>query len=393
MVNQIISAARYNFLQSRIGNLLGVGVGTSGYNQAVTSTQVPKENLVLATEMNALYADLIKIRTHQVGTEPTALIKQVKDNATQITIANAYINTLNNNVVTIQTNEVHMLIEGLWVDYIIGVNGMTQLNKVSGYAKVLSATEFELYSNYDRTSGTPLTNPIGDVSWGTYTSGGSFFHTIGEESYQTYESLTTLCENAKHNVDSTQADPAVKDSVTRTDLWGGTSTPQQVVHEFTVTFADANNRRGFFNAGGELRFTASIVNLPSPGDDNYQKTTDWAAMLTNMGTIKFNFADTVSSNNVGTGSAIGNYDLTSSYQVIYTKTGSGVYIENDYIIYAKENSAKQIQFKVEFTDDANGSGGADERVGGELTSVLSEYRATGPYVENVTPTITRIQSL
>ena len=112
MVNQIISAARYNFLQSRIGNLLGVGVGTSGYNQAVTSTQVPKENLVLATEMNALYADLIKIRTHQVGTEPTALIKQVKDNATQITIANAYINTSNNNVVTMQTNEVHMLIEG-----------------------------------------------------------------------------------------------------------------------------------------------------------------------------------------------------------------------------------------------------------------------------------------
>ena len=338
MVNQIISAARYNFLQARIGNLLGVGSGTSGYNQAVSSSQVPQENLVLATEMNALYSDLIKIRTHQIGTEPTALIKQVKDNATQITIANAYINTSNNNVITIQTNEQHLLIEGLWVDYIIGVNGMTQLNGVSGYAKVLSATEFELYNNYDRTSGTPLTNPIGDVSWGTYTSGGSFFHTIGEESYQTYESLTTICENAKFNVDSTQADPAVKDSVSRTDLWGGTATPQQIVHEFTVTFQDGNNRRGFFNAGGELRFTASIVNLPGSGEDNYQKTTDWAAMLTNMGTIKFNAFDTVSSNNVGTGSAIGNYDLTSSYQVIYTKTGSGVYIENDYIIYAKENS-------------------------------------------------------
>ena len=149
MVNQIISAARYNFLQARIGNLLGVGSGTSGYNQAVSSSQVPQENLVLATEMNALYSDLIKIRTHQIGTEPTALIKQVKDNATQITIANAYINTSNNNVITIQTNEQHLLIEGLWVDYIIGVNGMTQLNGVSGYAKVLSATEFELYNNYD----------------------------------------------------------------------------------------------------------------------------------------------------------------------------------------------------------------------------------------------------
>lgn len=393
MVNQIISAARYNFLQSRIGNLLGVGVGTSGYNQTVTSSQVPQENIVLATEMNALYSDLIKIRTHQVGTEPTSLIKQVKDNATTVTIASAFINTGNNNVVTITTNEAHLLIEGLWVDYIIGVVGMTQLNAVSGYAKVLSATEFELYSNYDRTSGTPLTNPIGDPSWGSYNSGGSFFHTIGEESYQTYESLTTLCENGKFNVDATQADPAVKDSVSRTDEWGGTATPQQVIHEFQVTFADANNRRGFFNAGGELRFTANIVNLPGSGEVNYQKTTDWQSMLTNMGTIKFNFADTVSSSNVGTGSSIGNYDLTSNYQVIYTKTGSGVYVENDYIIYAKENSAKQIQFKIEFTDDANGSGGADERVGGELSSVLTEYRATGPYVENVTPTITRLQSL
>jgi hypothetical protein len=116
-------------------------------------------------------------------------------------------------------------------------------------------------------------------------------------------------------------------------------------------------------------------------------------MLSNMGTIKFNFADTTSSNNNGTGSTIGNYELTSTYQVVYTKTGSGVYIENDYIIYAKENSSKQIQFKIEFTDDANGSGGADERVEGELSSVISEYRSTGPYVENSSPTITRIQML
>ncbi len=393
MVNQIISAARYNFLQSRIGNLLGVGVGTSGYNQAVSSSQVPQENVVLATEMNALYADLIKIRTHQIGTEPTSLIKQVKDNTTQISITNAFINTSNSNVVTIQTNEAHLLIEGIWVDYIIGVQGMTQLNGVSGYAKVLSATEFELYDAYDRTSGTPLTSPIGDTSWGAYISGGAFLHTIGEESYQTYESLTTICENAKFNVDATQADPAIKDTATRTDLWGGTATPQQVIHEFQVTFADSNSRRGFFNAGGELRFTSSLTGIPGSGAVNYQKSVDWASMLSNMGTIKFNFADTTSSNNNGTGSTIGNYELTSTYQVVYTKTGSGVYIENDYIVYAKENSSKQIQFKIEFTDDANGAGGADERVEGELSSVISEYRATGPYVENSSPAITRIQML
>ena len=32
MTNQIISAARYNNLQARVGNLLGVGGGNIGYN-------------------------------------------------------------------------------------------------------------------------------------------------------------------------------------------------------------------------------------------------------------------------------------------------------------------------------------------------------------------------
>jgi len=393
MVNQIISAARYNVLQSRIATVLGVGVGATGYNQAVSSQQVSKEATVTAVEMNQLYADLIKIRTHQTGTEPTDAIKQVSDNTFQYLIQNAYINTSNNNVVTITTTVNHNLVNGLWVDQFVGVVGMTQLNGVSGYAKVLSATEFELYSNYDRTQGLPFTNPIGEVTWGSYISGGAFYHTIGEESYQTYEALITLCETAKYNVDSTQADPAIKNTRTRTALWGGTATPQVVSHEFQVTFTTANARRGFFNAGGELRFSASLNNIPSPGADNYAKSGDWDAMLTNMGVISFNYQETVSSLANGTGSTIGNYDLTSTYQTIYTKTGSAVYIENEYTIKVKENSNLQLQFLIEFTDDANGSGGADERVEGTLESVLTEYRSTGPYVESESPTITVLQSL
>lgn len=393
MVNQIISAARYNVLQSRIGGLLGVGVGDVGYNQTIASSQVPKANVVTAVEMNHLYSDLIKIRAHQIGSEPLSLIKRVYDNSDQISIANAYINTANNNVVTITTNENHLLIDGLWVDQFIGVQGMTQLNGVSGYAKVLSATEFELYQNYDRTQPTPLTQPIGDVTWGTYIAGGAFNHTIGEESYISYENLTTTCENARFNVDATQADPAVKNTVSRSSVWGGTATPQVVSHEFTVTFTSANARRGFFNAGGELRFNASLSNIPALGAPNYQKSADWAAMLANMGTIKFNYQETVSALANGVGSAIGNYQLTDTYQVVYTKTGSAVYVENEYTVKAKQNSNKQLQFLIEFTDDANGSGGADELVQGDLESVLSEYRATGPYVESESPTITVLQSL
>jgi len=394
MTNQIISAARYNNLQARVGNLLGVGTGNIGYNQAVSSSQVPIESVVTATEMNQIYADLVKVRTHQNGSEPTGVIKQVNNNATPTLITTGtFINTGNNNVVTIVTATDHKLIDGVYVDTITGVVGMTQLNGLFGFAKVLSSTTFELYQNYDRTSGTPFTNPIGSPSFGSYISGGQFTHTISEESYYSYESLTTTCENAKFNVDFTQADPAVKATSQRTALWGGTATPQSVYHEFTVTFTTANARRGFFNAGGELRFSASLANLPSGSSENYQKSVNWQSMLSNMGTIKFNHTETFSTLSSGTGSSIGNYDLTSAYQTVYTKAGSSVYTENDYVIKIKSNSATQLQVRLEFNDSDVGSGGADERVEGTLDSTLTEYRATGPYVQNESPTITSVTEL
>ena len=148
MTNQIISAARYNNLQARVGNLLGVGGGNIGYNQAVASSQVADEAIVTALEMNQIYSDLVKIRTHQNGSEPTGIIKEVNDNTTPTLITTGtFINTSNNNVVTIVTSTDHKLIDGVYVDTITGVVGMTQLNNQFGFAKVLSTTSFELYQN------------------------------------------------------------------------------------------------------------------------------------------------------------------------------------------------------------------------------------------------------
>ena len=394
MVNQIISAARYNNLQSRVANVLGVGSSNSGYNQTVSSSQVPKSETIQATELNQIYADLIKIRAHQTGSEPIALIKQVYAEGTAIQISGAFINAGNSNVVTITTSTAHRLIDGLFVDTINSVLGMIQLNGVSGYAKVLTTTQFELYANYDVNLGAPFANPIGAASWDTYVSGGNFYHTIGEASYLAFESLTSTCETSKFNVDSTQADVAVKASNDRSasELWGGTATPQSVYHEFTCTFADANARRGFFNAGGEIRFSAAITNAVASGE-NQAKTANWVTMLSNMGTIKFNHTETVSALASGTGSTIGNYDLTNTYQTVYTKSGSAVYTENDYVVKAKSVSDKAIQFQIGFNDSDVGAGGADERVQGDLESVVSEYRATGAYVASTSFTVTLVTGL
>ena len=63
-----ITAARINNLQSSIALILGSGSGQNGYGQAVSSAPVNNTgDVVEAADMNAIYADILKARVHQVG--------------------------------------------------------------------------------------------------------------------------------------------------------------------------------------------------------------------------------------------------------------------------------------------------------------------------------------
>ena len=63
-----ITAARINNLQSSIALILGNGSGQNGYGQTVTSVPVNNTGDVAeAADMNAIYADILKARVHQVG--------------------------------------------------------------------------------------------------------------------------------------------------------------------------------------------------------------------------------------------------------------------------------------------------------------------------------------
>lgn len=63
-----VNAARINNLQSRIELLLGTGAGQFGYGQTVNSSQVSALNgLIQASDLNQIYADILKARIHQVG--------------------------------------------------------------------------------------------------------------------------------------------------------------------------------------------------------------------------------------------------------------------------------------------------------------------------------------
>jgi len=205
--------------------------------------------------------------------------------------------------------------------------------------------------------------------------------------FNDYLAEMTTIESDKLLIDATQASTEAATSSQRTSAWNGT-----ITHSFTVTFNDADHRRHFFNSGGQIWFDATLTG------GSGSKDTDWQTILSNMGTIKFDYTATTATG-TGTGSAIGNYDLTSTYQTIFTKSGSAaVYAENEYEIRAKENSTTVIEFEVRFEDndagDQTGSGPAqDENVGGTLDSTIRQRRATGSNVSVASPSYSNTAEL
>jgi hypothetical protein len=114
-------------------------------------------------------------------------------------------------------------------------------------------------------------------------------------------------------------------------------------------------------------------------------------MLSAMGTIKMNYTQTTASS--GTTTSIGNNDLTTTYQTIYTKAGSGSYSTNYYSIQARADSSTVLRFLITFGDSHTGRGYFDS-VDGTLTSVSGQYRPNSGTLPNgysvvvATPTYT-----
>lgn len=218
------------------------------------------------------------------------------------------------------------------------------------------------------------------------TSGGD-----ATKGFNDYEEQIGLIEADRYLVDGTQVSVEAGISSTRTTQWNGT-----ITHRLTVSFGSENARRYFFNTGGEIQLKAQLSN-GSGAKDN-----DWATMLSNMGTVRINFENTQSTG-TGTGSAIGNYDLTTSLQTIFTKTGSGVYAENAYVVKASAPSTSTIDIQIEFQDNDVGEGvnppgfvPVDENVqyiSGTLTSTIQQKRATGSYVSVTGPSYANTATL
>lgn len=216
------------------------------------------------------------------------------------------------------------------------------------------------------------------------------------------ENLMTSIEQDKFEIDlSTQASVETLRNASNTTIasfrpqnrtgpWNGT-----LSHIFTVDFPSLEVRRHFFNAGGQIRFSANLVY-----NFSQTKTTQWKNSLASMGNVAFKANETTSLSTGGT-RQIGNYDLTSTYQLAFRFSIGGLYTGSYYEIYALENSDTQIQFRVYFRDSDPEA--TDEDVFGDLTSTIQFARPDGQVdiggttidtvVVNVTPVGTNISEL
>lgn len=210
-----------------------------------------------------------------------------------------------------------------------------------------------------------------------------------------YDSFITLIQTNQRVIANNQATVESLASAVRSTAWNNVLT-----HTVTVTFPSTLAARYFFNAGGQIRFSASRTGAAATSKD-----TDWTNILSSMGTLYMNYNTTgFLAGGSGTGSAKGFYNLTTTYQTLYVK-GSSVYAynENDYNIAARVDNATNpavVTFKIEFRDDDLGntpipSGPppigpkVDETVTGTLTSTVTMFRPSGTNVSVSGPTATQ----
>lgn len=142
----------------------------------------------------------------------------------------------------------------------------------------------------------------------------------------------------------------------------------QVSCTVTVTFNDSDHSRYFFNSGGKIRFSSS-----RSGGASTLQNSNWTALLSGIGSIDFGGISTIS----GTPNF---YNLTSSYQTLINRSGSGTYSGNNYLIQVRRNNDIQIQFIVQWTDnyiDTSPSTPPFDVVDGVLELEVNEIRASG----------------
>lgn len=320
----IINNQEYIGLVERLTDILGNGSGQQGYGQRVLCSEnfgAIGNLLVQNDHWNALRTDINKAYNHQTGgasgitSIDNGAIIGADASGTSVTRISGDTFSING------TNTLE------------GVNDFdTKISDIESSANSIAAGQFDL------TTGRQAVNSSRTTPWG-----------VNNVNIMVYSEFTVEFEGGYTTTSSTGS---------------------------SVVASATDHRRHFFNAGGEIRLSAAL-------NGSTAKDSDWGTMLGNMGQVIF--GKNATTNGTGTGrardgstnvdnaggieSALGNYQTTTGYQLIFQKNGSQTeYAENLVAIYVKRNNAATtLTFLFEFYDndsgDQTGSGpGVDENV-------------------------------
>jgi hypothetical protein len=201
-----------------------------------------------------------------------------------------------------------------------------------------------------------------------------------------YDILLEQAIANRFNIAGSQAVVSAKASQTYSSAW---STQAQAI--LTVTFANANEARYFFNSGGKIRVSPSIS-----GGSATSQVNAWKNFLNTVGTVSFG-ADTNPNVNF--------YTLTNSYQIAYQNSLSTPYSANNLRIEARSNvannsagTATQVFLRITLLDSyvdpdtfnpvGVPTAAPNDSVDGTLTIAIQELKASGALQPSGTFTIT-----
>lgn len=187
---------------------------------------------------------------------------------------------------------------------------------------------------------------------------------------------TNLSTVNTNRLNATAVGSDITNSGTRTTQWGPAVGITQVTSTVTVTFADANSLRYFFNAGGTIRISCS-----RSGGSALPANTAWTNLCSNIGTLGLpatSSAQTIAGTNFtgltkigGGGSAPtiyvrnGYYQLTTTPTLYFRQFSNESVYTNDNIELLYSVSGSVITITVRFNDTESGL--PSDLVDGDLT--------------------------
>jgi len=204
--------------------------------------------------------------------------------------------------------------------------------------------------------------------------------TISAAGINLFESLRTTIDNNRFTVAAgrflTQGANSNGSVLTTSRTYSGTVWRNEINTILTVTFADANRARYFFNSGGTIR----IESTRSPGIRNDAQNTSWNNLMRDFGSIR-EFGGNAPARNF--------YNLTSAFQEYYSASSSSPYGSNRYVLEAACNVANnstgtanivylRVRFIDGYTDPPGGFAGQfppEDGVDGTFTVTVTEKRA------------------